>query len=86
MILLVKRLTSQLYKKGVSSPEFEAVKILKQRGHLDFSGNLTEEGRKRQDLGNEGRAKDRAIKRSGDKYSNDDFEYDPLTNRTKLIK
>jgi hypothetical protein len=45
-------------------------------------GKLTKEGQKRQDLGNSGRAKDRAAKYSGN--STKDYKYNPKTNRATL--
>jgi len=69
---LVKRLTSQVGSKQL------AVNLLKKRGHLNSSGKLTKEGKKRQSLGAAGRAKDRAAKYSGNKSS--DYKYNKRTN------
>ena len=79
---LINRLTSQLSAKGVKNAEGEAIAILKARGHLDDSGKLTAEGAKRQAMGPDGRAKDRAAKASGHKPS--EFEYNAKTNRATL--
>lgn len=61
-----------------------AAALLKKRGQMDDKGKLTSEGKKRQAMGNAGRAKDRAVKRSGGKPS--DYKYNPKTNRTKKIR
>lgn len=81
---LVARLTSQLISRGVDNAQSEAIKILKERGHLDSSGCLTEEGLKRQAMGSEGRAKARAEKASGGAHSAKDYRYDPKLNRCVL--
>jgi hypothetical protein len=60
-----------------------AIALLEKRGHLK-GGQLTSEGRARQALGNEGRAKDRAVKTGGGKPS--DYTYNAKTNRTKKKK
>lgn len=79
---LIDRLTSQLASRGVNNANQEAITLLKSRGHLDDRGNLTPEGLKRQQMGADGRAKDRASKRSGKPVSA--FKYDPKTNRATL--
>lgn len=79
---LVDRLTSQLAAKGVKDAKGEAISILKSRGHLDDSGVLTKEGAKRQALGPDGRAKDRASKLSGKPASA--YKYNPKTNQATL--
>lgn len=61
-----------------------AIALLKKRGQLDSSGKLTAKGKKRQALGNDGRAKDRAAKRGGGKAS--DYKYNPKTNRATRKK
>jgi hypothetical protein len=78
---LVKRLTRQLASKGVKGAKNMAVGLLKKRGQLDSKGKLTASGKKRQALGAAGRAKDRAVKRSGGKPA--DYSYNPKTNRTR---
>ena len=79
---LQTRLTRQLASKGVKGAKGLADKLLAKRGHLK-GGKLTAEGQRRQALGNDGRAKDRAAKRSGGKPS--DYKYNARTNRaTKL--
>jgi len=79
---LVVRLTNQLAARGVKDAKSEAISILKARGHLDDKGNLTEEGRKRQELGADGRAIDRASKASGRKPG--DYVYNAKTNMATL--
>lgn len=61
-----------------------AVGLLKKRGQLSSSGKLTKAGKTRQAMGNAGRAKDRAAKRSGGKMS--DYKYNPKTNRATRKK
>jgi hypothetical protein len=61
-----------------------AATLLKKRGHMTKDGELTAEGKRRQLLGNGGRAKDRAAKRSG--RSKHDYDYNPRTNRATLKK
>lgn len=77
---LLTRLTNQLRSRGVNNARGMAESLLEQRGHLK-DGKLTKAGEKRQALGNEGRAKDRAVKYGGGKTS--DYKYDPKTNRTR---
>ena len=79
---LETRLTRQLASKGVNGANSMAKTLLKKRGQMDASGKLTAEGKKRQALGNAGRAKDRAAKASGHKPS--DYKYNPKTNSAKL--
>lgn len=78
---LLQRLTSQLASTN-SNPEQLARQILQKRGHMDSEGNLTPAGINRQMLGEEGRAKDRAAKRTGRRPS--EFKYDQKTNRATL--
>ena len=82
MSALLSRLTRQLASKGIKGAKGMAISLLKKRGHLDNKGNLTQEGKKRQSLGNSGRAKDRAAKKSGRKAK--DFKYNAKTNRASL--
>jgi len=82
MQTLVDRLTSQLTATGVKDPKGEAIAILKARGHLDAKGELTPEGLKRQAMGPDGRAKDRASKLSGKPASA--YTYDKATNKAVL--
>lgn len=81
---IIKRLTRQLAAKGNDNAEEMAIGLLKKAGNLDSKGNLTAKGKKRQAMGNDGRAKDRAAKASG--HSAKDYNYDPKTNRAKLKK
>jgi hypothetical protein len=77
---LIKRLTRQLASRGVKGAEGMAAGLLEKRGHLK-DGKLTPEGKKREKLGNAGRAKDRAAKASGGKPS--DYAYDAKTNQAR---
>lgn len=79
---LLRRLTRQLASKGVKGAKNMAVGLLKKRGQMSDSGALTPSGKKRQALGADGRAKDRAAKASGKKASA--FKYNKKTNRATL--
>lgn len=79
---LVERLKRQLAARGVKGAEGMAIALLKKRGQMDSKGNLTAKGKKRQALGNGGRAKDRAAKKSG--RSSKDYKYNAKTNRATL--
>jgi hypothetical protein len=81
MPALYERLKRQLASRGVKGAAGMAAALLKKRGQMDGKGKLTSEGKKRQALGNAGRAKDRAAKAGGGKPS--DYKYNPKTNRTK---
>ncbi len=59
-----------------------AIKLLRKRGHMEQnSERLTPEGVDREWLGREGRAKSRAVKRTGGSMA--DYDYDHETNKTK---
>lgn len=73
---LVDRLMAQVGSKSL------AIGILKKRGDMTDSGELTLKGRKRNNMTAEERAKDRASKASGKPGSS--FIYNPRTNTTKL--
>jgi len=74
---LLDRLTEQ-----VGGDRELAKNILRKRGHMHSnSEELTSEGKYREDLGAEGRALDRRVKRSGGTVR--DYTYDYQTNRTK---
>jgi hypothetical protein len=75
---LIQRLSSQVGSKEL------AMNLLKKRGHVDSEGNLTRSGKERDSLGAEGRAKDRASKRSGKTPSA--YKYNSKTNRATLKK
>lgn len=81
---LIDRLASQIqenqFKTETESYDL-AKSILLKRGHIDEEGNLTDLGLERQNLGAEGRAIDRAIKRYGGKSI--DYEYDYETNKVR---
>lgn len=79
---ILERLKRQLASRGVKDAKSMAYALLKKRGQLDNEGNLTAKGKKRQALGNAGRAKDRAAKRSG--RSAKDYKYNSKTNRATL--
>lgn len=80
---LLNRLTRQLASSGNKNAKSMAIGILKKRGDMKSdSTELTAKGKKREDLGDAGRAKDRAAKASGHKAS--DFKYNSKTNGTKL--
>ena len=73
---LVDRLAAQVRSKSF------AISLLKKRGDLTPSGELTAKGRKRDAMTAEERAIDRASKESGKSAS--DYTYDPTTNRATL--
>ena len=79
---LVERFARQLAAKGIKDAKSMAIALLKKRGHLNDKGELTAEGKKRQAMGDSGRAKDRASKASGHKPS--DYKYDKKTNSATL--
>lgn len=83
---LEQRLVRQMSAKGVKDAADTARGVLIQRGHITADGKLTKEGKARQDLGNDGRAKDRAARMSGGKHKPSDYEYDAKTNRATLKK
>ena len=70
---LLHRLIAQ-----VGGNEQMARDLLIKRGHMMPSGALTAEGRKRDSMTAEERAKDRAAKRTGGPVSS--FTYNPKTN------
>jgi hypothetical protein len=73
---LVDRLAAQVRSKSF------AVSLLKKRGDLTASGDLTIKGQKRNAMTAEERAIDRASKESG--RSAGDYTYNPSTNRATL--
>ena len=73
---LVNRLGAQVGSRKL------ATNILKKRGDMKKSGELTKKGKKRDAMTAEQRAKDRASKRSG--RPTKDFKYNPRTNRATL--
>lgn len=73
---LVKRLAAQVGNKG------EAIAILKKRGDMTASGDLTAKGKKRDDMTAAERAKDRAAKASGKPAKA--FKFNSKTNTAKL--
>lgn len=82
MSALLERLTRQLASRGVKGAKNVAIGLLRERGHMEKdSTKLTKEGKKREDLGNGGRAIDREIKKKGGKPS--DYKYNSHTNKAK---
>ena len=73
---LIDRLSAQVGSKSF------AIAILKKRGDLTPSGELTAKGMQRNKMTAEERAIDRASKESGRPAS--DYTYDPTTNRATL--
>ena len=72
---LIERLTARVGSRKA------AIEILQKRGHVDAHGNLTAEGRIRDNMTAKERALDRASKASGKPASA--FKYNPKTNTTK---
>lgn len=83
---LETRLTRQIAARGEEDASAIAHGLLVKRGHIKQDGTLTAAGKKRQDLGNDGRAKDREAKYSGGKHKASDFKYDTKTNAATLKK
>ena len=73
---LIDRLAAQVRSKSF------AIALLKKRGDLTASGELTTKGRARDAMTAEERAIDRASKESGKPAS--DYTYDASTNRATL--
>lgn len=73
---LVDRLSAQVGSKSF------AIALLKKRGDLTPSGELTAKGMQRNKMTAEERAIDRASKESGRSAS--EYTYDPTTNRATL--
>jgi hypothetical protein len=73
---LLTRLTAQCGDREL------AIRLLRERGHIDGQGRLTALGMARQDMGPDGRARDRAARASGRPVT--DYRYDPSTNRATL--
>ncbi len=84
MSKLETRLSRQLASKGVKDAKGTAIAIMKSRGQMNDDGSLTAEGKKRQAMGADGRAKDRAAKQSGGAHKASDYVYDKRTNRATL--
>ena len=73
---LIDRLAAQVRSKSF------AIALLKKRGDLTASGELTAKGKARDAMTAEERAIDRASKESGKPAS--EYTYDPTTNRATL--
>lgn len=87
MPAIFDRLVSQLQAKGMPKARSYAVanSQLQKAGILKKgSQQLTEKGKKRQEMGAAGRAKDRAAQESG--RSTKEYSYNPRTNRATLKK
>jgi hypothetical protein len=80
---LKKRLTNQLRSRGVKNADGVAEGLLVKRGQMK-NGKLTPLGKKREQMGRDGRANDRASKEQGGKPS--DYKYNPNTNRSTKKK
>ena len=75
---LINRLAAQVGDREL------AISLLQKRGQLKADGKtLTKEGKARDSMTAEERAKDRASKSSGKPANN--FSYDASTNRTKSL-
>jgi hypothetical protein len=71
---LVTRLTRQIGTKDYPTAHEEAVRILRERGHMRKNSEvLTKEGERREAMGPAGRAIDRAARHAGRPPS--DFKY-----------
>lgn len=84
---LLERLKSQIQAQGKdeSSAFAIATSALQKRGHMKRgSHELTAAGRARQEMGNAGRAKDRAAKASGGRHRPGEYGYDAKTNQATL--
>jgi hypothetical protein len=82
---LQTRLTRQLASRGVKDAKGMAIGLLTKRGDLK-GGELTDKGKSRQALGNDGRAKDRESRYSGGKNKPSDYKYNAKTNAATLKK
>jgi hypothetical protein len=80
MPAIVERLKGQLQKKGVKDAEGLAYALQNKAGNV-HGNKLTAKGAKRQAMGAEGRAKDRAAKDYGGKAS--DYSYEKRTNQAR---
>ena len=85
---LLERLVQQLMDKGHSKSEAYAIATaqLQKSGSLNKHAELTNKGAKRQAMGAEGRAKDRASKASGGRHKPSDYGYSKRTNQSTLRK
>lgn len=83
---LETRLVRQIAARGEGDAKGIAHGLLVKRGHIKPDGTLTAEGKKRQDLGNAGRAKDREARYSGGKNKPSDYKYNAKTNAATLKK
>jgi len=89
MPAILDRLVRQLKAKGVKKDRAHAVAVSQlQRAGILKKGTLelTAKGKKRQAMGAAGRAKSRAVKKSGGKYKMSQYKYNKKTNRATLKK
>jgi hypothetical protein len=85
MPTILKRLTQQIKENspGVKDPEAAAIAALQRYGSFKKgTTELTEHGKVRNEMSAGDRAIDRAVKRSGRKAS--EYNYDPKTNAATL--
>ena len=85
---LHQRLIDQLKVKGYDDQAAHDIALagLQKAGNLDGNGELTMRGLKRQAMGADGRAKDRAAQRSNGLHAPHEYYYSPRTNRATLLK
>lgn len=84
---ILKRLTQQIKENspGVKDPEAAAIAALRRYGSMEKDSiKLTEGGKIRNEMSPGDRAIDRAVKRSGRKAS--EYNYDAKTNAATLKK
>ena len=82
---ILDRLVNQLTSKGMPKQKAwaTAIKVLTKSGNLDEDQDLTEKGKKRQAMGEHGRAQDRAAKRSKG-HDAPEFKYNSAINLATL--
>lgn len=85
---LHQRLIDQLKGQGYDADAAHDIALagLQKAGNLDHNGELTAKGYKRQAMGSDGRARDRAAKASNGLHHPYEYQYDPKTNRATLFK
>jgi len=85
---ILERLVSQLKAQGRGEQQAYAIATsqLQKHGVLNQHGELTPKGAKRQQMGNDGRAKDRAAKYSGGRHKPAEYKYSAKTNMATLRK
>jgi len=86
---ILERAVKQIQAQGHSKSSAYAIATaaLQKSGSLKKgTQELTNKGEKRQGMGAEGRAKDRAAKASGGKHTPSEYDYSKRTNASKLKK